>query len=157
MGSSNRSILPRTSYSAPRDPFRGRVRGRQQCMDRHGAQCRPVECGGASGGKDPVPHEGQRRYFTMHPGGSLPPSRSHADPAGRVPVRPQPVPGDGQGHPVRRGQTAGSSRAPLDSETELLIALPQNRQFDHIRVRDTIEVGWDEQSGICFPSADVTS
>jgi spermidine/putrescine transport system ATP-binding protein len=40
---------------------------------------------------------------------------------------------------------------PLDAETELLVALPQNRQFDYIQVNDKIEVGWNTQSGICFP------
>ena len=39
---------------------------------------------------------------------------------------------------------------PLNDDTELLIALPQNRQFDHIRAGDRIEVAWDAQSGICF-------
>ncbi|MGD9330692.1 MAG: ABC transporter ATP-binding protein [Desulfobacterales bacterium] len=41
---------------------------------------------------------------------------------------------------------------PVNDDTELLIALPQNRQFDHIRRDDRIEVAWDEQSGICFAS-----
>jgi spermidine/putrescine transport system ATP-binding protein len=41
---------------------------------------------------------------------------------------------------------------PVDDDIELLIALPQNRQFDHIRRDDRIEVAWDEQSGICFAS-----
>jgi spermidine/putrescine transport system ATP-binding protein len=40
---------------------------------------------------------------------------------------------------------------PLDADTELLIALPQTRQFDYIRKNDKIEIGWDQQSGICFP------
>ncbi len=40
---------------------------------------------------------------------------------------------------------------PLDADTELLIALPQNRQYDYIQVNDKIEIGWDQQSGICFP------
>ena len=39
---------------------------------------------------------------------------------------------------------------PPQSDRELLIALPQNRQYDHIRVADRIEVGWDLNSGICF-------
>ncbi len=39
---------------------------------------------------------------------------------------------------------------PLNADTELLIALPQNRQYDYIQVNDKIEIGWDEQSGICF-------
>ncbi len=40
---------------------------------------------------------------------------------------------------------------PLESEKEILIALPQNRQYDHIKVDDRIEIGWDPGSGICFP------
>jgi spermidine/putrescine transport system ATP-binding protein len=36
------------------------------------------------------------------------------------------------------------------SNREILIALPQNRQYDHIRVADRVEVGWDLNSGICF-------
>jgi spermidine/putrescine transport system ATP-binding protein len=39
---------------------------------------------------------------------------------------------------------------PLDSDMELLIALPQTHQFDYLRKNDKIEIGWDEQSGICF-------
>ena len=39
---------------------------------------------------------------------------------------------------------------PLQSDREILLALPQNRQYDHIRVADKIEVGWDLNSGICF-------
>ena len=41
---------------------------------------------------------------------------------------------------------------PVDADMELLIALPQTRQFDYIRKNDKIEIGWHEQSGICFPS-----
>ena len=40
---------------------------------------------------------------------------------------------------------------PLNDDTELLIALPQNRQYDYVRVNDKIEIGWDKKSGICFP------
>jgi spermidine/putrescine transport system ATP-binding protein len=40
---------------------------------------------------------------------------------------------------------------PPNSDRELLIALPQNRQFDYIRVKDILDVGWDPGSGICFP------
>jgi spermidine/putrescine transport system ATP-binding protein len=40
---------------------------------------------------------------------------------------------------------------PLDADTELLIAMPQTHQYDYIRKNDKIEIGWDEQSGICFP------
>jgi len=41
---------------------------------------------------------------------------------------------------------------PLQSDREILIALPQNRQYDHIQVDDRIQVGWDVESGICFSS-----
>ncbi len=40
---------------------------------------------------------------------------------------------------------------PPGADTELLVALPQNRQYDHLRVDDKIEIGWYPQSGICFP------
>ncbi len=36
------------------------------------------------------------------------------------------------------------------AEKELLVALPQNRQYDHIKEGDVIEIGWDHASGICF-------
>ena len=39
---------------------------------------------------------------------------------------------------------------PVDADTELLIALPQTRQFDFIQKDDKIEIGWNQQSGICF-------
>jgi len=39
---------------------------------------------------------------------------------------------------------------PLDAYTELLVALPQTRQFDYIQKGDKIEIGWNEMSGICF-------
>ncbi|MCG8687836.1 MAG: ABC transporter ATP-binding protein [Desulfobacterales bacterium] len=41
---------------------------------------------------------------------------------------------------------------PTDGDTELLVSLPQNRQFDHIRPNDKVEIGWDQTSGICFKS-----
>jgi len=40
---------------------------------------------------------------------------------------------------------------PVNSEREMLVALPQNRQFDYIRPGDKVEIGWDVKSGICFP------
>jgi len=39
---------------------------------------------------------------------------------------------------------------PAGSSREILVALPQNGQFDHIKSGDTIDIGWDEGSGICF-------
>ncbi len=43
---------------------------------------------------------------------------------------------------------------PINSEKELIIALPQNRQFDHVRPLDKLEIGWHEASGICFPESE---
>jgi spermidine/putrescine transport system ATP-binding protein len=43
---------------------------------------------------------------------------------------------------------------PPETETELLIALPQTRQFDYIKKNDKIDIGWNEQSGICFPRSE---
>ncbi len=40
---------------------------------------------------------------------------------------------------------------PLTADTELLIALPQNRQYDYIQPGDKIAIGWHAQAGICFP------
>jgi len=39
---------------------------------------------------------------------------------------------------------------PLETDTELLIALPQTRQFDYIKKNDKIEIGWNQMAGICF-------
>ena len=36
-------------------------------------------------------------------------------------------------------------------DEELLISLPQNRQYEHISVQDRIEIGWDIRAGNCFP------
>lgn len=40
--------------------------------------------------------------------------------------------------------------SPPNSEIELIVALPQNRQYDHIKIKDKIEIGWDEDSCTCF-------
>ena len=40
---------------------------------------------------------------------------------------------------------------PINSNKEILVALHQNRQYDYINVEDKIEIGWDPDSGICFP------
>ncbi len=46
---------------------------------------------------------------------------------------------------------------PLGKETELLVALPQNRQYDYVQVGDRIEIGWHERAGICFPRETASS
>jgi len=35
-------------------------------------------------------------------------------------------------------------------EHELIVTLPQNRKFDHIKPGDAVTVGWHPESGICF-------
>lgn len=39
---------------------------------------------------------------------------------------------------------------PVNSDKELIVALPQNRQFDHIKPDDQLELGWSEEAGIYF-------
>ncbi len=39
---------------------------------------------------------------------------------------------------------------PIDTDKEIIVALPQNRQYDHIRPKDKIEIGWSENAGIYF-------
>jgi len=39
------------------------------------------------------------------------------------------------------------------SAEELLISLPQNRQYDHITAGDRVEIGWDAAAGNCFEAA----
>ncbi|MFH2129886.1 MAG: ABC transporter ATP-binding protein [bacterium] len=40
--------------------------------------------------------------------------------------------------------------SPLHSSRELIVSLPQNRQFDHIKPADQLEIGWSEEAGITF-------
>lgn len=42
------------------------------------------------------------------------------------------------------------------SGNAIRISLPQTRQFDHIKPGDTINAGWDQNSGIIFPAAEVS-
>ncbi|MCA1986330.1 MAG: ABC transporter ATP-binding protein [Desulfovibrio sp.] len=37
-------------------------------------------------------------------------------------------------------------------DRELMVALPQNRRFDHIRPGQDITVGWRPELGLCFPA-----
>jgi spermidine/putrescine transport system ATP-binding protein len=39
---------------------------------------------------------------------------------------------------------------PLDSDTEIMIALPQNRQYDYLKAGDRVEIGWNARSASCF-------
>ena len=39
---------------------------------------------------------------------------------------------------------------PMNSEKDLVVALPQNRQFDHLATGDRIEVGWHAGATSCF-------
>ncbi len=47
----------------------------------------------------------------------------------------------------------GNSRllvVPENSDMELIVALPQNHQFDYIKAKDKIRVGWYPKSAVCF-------
>jgi len=51
----------------------------------------------------------------------------------------------------------GNSRLivkPLGTDGELVVALPQTRQYDSIRSGDRIQVGWDLNKTICFRRSD---
>jgi spermidine/putrescine transport system ATP-binding protein len=39
---------------------------------------------------------------------------------------------------------------PVGGDAELMIALPQNRQYDHLAVGDRIDIGWNARSASCF-------
>ena len=39
---------------------------------------------------------------------------------------------------------------PEGGTTELMIALPQNRQYDHLKAGDRVDIGWNANSASCF-------
>ena len=39
---------------------------------------------------------------------------------------------------------------PVNGGSELTIALPQNRQYDHLNIGDRVDIGWNSQSISCF-------
>jgi spermidine/putrescine transport system ATP-binding protein len=51
----------------------------------------------------------------------------------------------------------GNSRllvVPENSKQELIVSLPQNRQFDYIKTKDKIKIGWDPEAVVCFNKTD---
>ena len=40
--------------------------------------------------------------------------------------------------------------SPANADTELMIALPQNRQYDHLAVGDRVDIGWNALTASCF-------
>lgn len=47
----------------------------------------------------------------------------------------------------------GNSRLLVTQEKtdqEIIVSLPQNRQFDHIKAKDSIKIGWDPDAAVCF-------
>ena len=51
----------------------------------------------------------------------------------------------------------GNSRllvTPEGTTDELVVALPQTKQFDDIRVKDAIRIGWDASKSVCFKRAE---
>lgn len=43
---------------------------------------------------------------------------------------------------------------PEDSKQELIVSLPQNKQFDYIKAKDKIKIGWDPEAVACFNKTD---
>ncbi len=53
----------------------------------------------------------------------------------------------------------GNSRllvSPEGTKDEFTVALPQTRQYDHIRAHDRIRVGWDASASLCFRKSEWT-
>lgn len=51
----------------------------------------------------------------------------------------------------------GNSRllvSPEHSSQEIIVSLPQNRQYDYIRAHDSITIGWDPKAAVCFPQGE---
>ena len=51
----------------------------------------------------------------------------------------------------------GNSRllvCPAGTNAELVAALPQNKQYDHIKAGDSIRIGWDPSKSVCFKRVD---
>ncbi|MDA3938526.1 MAG: ABC transporter ATP-binding protein [Spirochaetia bacterium] len=47
----------------------------------------------------------------------------------------------------------GNSRllvTPEKTDEEIIVSLPQNRQFDFIKAKDNIKIGWDPAAAVCF-------
>jgi spermidine/putrescine transport system ATP-binding protein len=40
----------------------------------------------------------------------------------------------------------------INSEKEIIVALPQNKQFDHIKPSDIVDIGWHPENSIAFDS-----
>ena len=52
----------------------------------------------------------------------------------------------------------GNSRllvVPFGTKKELLVSLPQNRQYDNLKTGDQVIIGWDKESGVCFKESGV--
>ena len=51
----------------------------------------------------------------------------------------------------------GNSRllvTPEKSEQEIIVSLPQNKQFDYIKAKDSIQIGWDPEAVVCFEKSE---
>jgi spermidine/putrescine transport system ATP-binding protein len=141
---------PQNLYHQPRTPFVARFVGENNAWS--------GTVHAAAGGRMEIDLEGGRRVWAADPQPLTPGSRVELF------VRPeafllQPDPGLPQLNrcPVTvrsllfDGANSRLLAAPADEAREWTIALPQNRQYDHIRAGDRVEVGWHEASGICFP------
>ena len=142
--------------SLPPSPhtLRGPLRGGEQRLVRGGAPLGRGDGGDRNRLRPHLQEPGHRTAANGRQGGTLSAPGSHASSQ----------PGDDVPHLNRfevivksllfDGANSRLLVHPVNGDTELLIALPQNRQFDYIRRDDKIEVGWDPQSGICFAAGE---
>jgi len=50
----------------------------------------------------------------------------------------------------------GNSRilvVPQNSKKEIIVSLPQNRKYDYLNVKDTLQIGWYPSASVCFKGA----
>ncbi len=140
---------PQNLYHHPRTPFVARFVGETNTWS--------GTVRGVSGGEAEVETADGRRFRTRSSGPAAPGDaveiflrpeamRIGPDPAedlNRFEVTVKAILFDGANSRLLAAPEAGGD--------ELLIALPQNRRYDHIRAGERITVGWDALSGICFP------
>ncbi len=44
---------------------------------------------------------------------------------------------------------------PEGTDQELIVGLPQNKQFDYLKAKDTIQIGWNPGTAVCFPKTEL--
>jgi spermidine/putrescine transport system ATP-binding protein len=140
---------PRNLYTRPKTPFVARFVGDTNAWDGTVSDLREGLCTVATT---------DGRHFSAAPAEALTPGT-----AVTLFIRPEAIiiePETGAEHFNRLqviiksilfdGANSRLLATPVDGETELTIALPQNRQFDHLQAGDRVDIGWNPRSASCF-------